>query len=169
MIKIRIVKGLILGSLMYLLLLDINGLVLSAPTTKADDFTDHGNGTVTYKITGLMWKVCAEGQTWEGSACKGAYATYTHAQALKITSTFAGHTDWRLPNLNELSTIVAQEKQDPTINTAVFPKSPATWFWTTSVSDNDLYGAWNISFFNGDHHYDSRSEHFAVRLVRGGR
>ncbi len=115
-----------------------------------------------------MWKRCAEGQVWSNNTCTGAYANYTHNQALKITSNFARHTDWRLPDLSELSSILAQEKYDPAINTTVFPRPPSTWFWSASVFTDYPYGAWNVSFFNGDHHYDLKKERFAVRLVRGG-
>ncbi|MFI3135304.1 MAG: DUF1566 domain-containing protein [Methylococcaceae bacterium] len=168
MIKIIITVGLILRRLLCLLLLSSNGVALAVPATPTDEFIDHGNGTVTHKITGLMWKRCAEGQVWNGKTCTGTYATYTYDQALKITSTFGRHKNWRLPDITELSTIVAQEKSDPMINTTIFPEPPSTWFWTASVSADYPYGAWNISFFNGDRHYDVKSEHFAVRLVRGG-
>lgn len=166
MIKIIIALGLMLRSLLCWLLLGMSGLALATTTTPTEGFTDNGDGTVTHKITRLIWKRCAEGQIWAGSACTGIYATYTYDQALKITSSFGRKTDWRLPNREELSIIVARENNNPAINTTIFPNTPATWFWSASASDP--YGAWNISFFNGEHHYDLKHEHFAVRLVLDG-
>lgn len=147
-------------------LLLINGKGLAAPSTPTADFIDHGEGIVTHKLTGFMWKRCVEGQTWNNNTCTGTYATYTHAQALRLPSTYGWRSGWRLPTLKELRTIMAQENFNPTINTKVFPKTPATAFWTATVDDNARYGAWNVSFFSGIQHYDLKTEAFAVRLMR---
>lgn len=59
-------------------------------------FADNGDGTTTDHLTGLMWASTAGSATtqWEGalSAANG--------------STLGGHDDWRLPNVNELMSLV---------------------------------------------------------------
>jgi hypothetical protein len=70
-------------------------------------FVDNGDGTITDEATGLMWeKLSADGGIHDSS---NAYSI-TDAVAVKIASLnaeqFAGHDDWRLPNRNELATIV---------------------------------------------------------------
>jgi hypothetical protein len=66
-------------------------------------FTDNADGTTTDHLTGLMWASTA-GSTrmdWEG--------------ALSVTgaSTLAGYDDWRLPNVNELTSLVNLERSGP--------------------------------------------------------
>src|SRR5579872_3251290 len=54
-------------------------MIESTPTS---DFTDNGNGTVTHKVTGLMWKKCVQGLS--GAACTGGAAVQLDwATALK--------------------------------------------------------------------------------------
>jgi len=91
--------------------------------TPTSDFTDNGNGTVTHTKTGLMWKRCAEGQTWDGSTCTGNGTGMNWSDALTTAegATFAGHSDWRLPNVKELYSIVETCGGGPAINQTVFP------------------------------------------------
>ena len=60
-------------------------------------FTDHGDGTVTDNLTGLMWLQKDSGYFAAGDDSDGAL---TWNQALEWSETFeyAGHDDWRLPN-----------------------------------------------------------------------
>lgn len=71
------------------------------PTTLIQDFTLHDDGTVTHNKTGLMWMRCALGQNWNGATCTGSGQTYIWQAALQAAegSSFAGHGDWRLPNI----------------------------------------------------------------------
>ena len=60
-----------------------------------ENYTDNGDGTVFDSGTNLVWyKTTVSGKTW--------------AEALKYCENleFAGHSDWRLPNRNELVSIV---------------------------------------------------------------
>lgn len=47
-----------------------------ARSTPDGTFVDNGDGTVTDTRHGLIWKRCAEGQTWDGSTCTGDAVTY---------------------------------------------------------------------------------------------
>ena len=71
-------------------------------------FTIHNNGTATDNITKLEWMRCALGQTWKGKTCVGKAKKYTWQKAKDIAKTtdFAGYSDWRLPSIVELHTIV---------------------------------------------------------------
>lgn len=150
-------------------------------TTPTTQFTVHGDGTVTDKKTGLMWKQCPEGQS--GAACAtGTAVTYTWQGALQQAASvngsgFATYTDWRLPNIKELSSIVERQCETPAINLEVFPATPSERFWSSSpvAAIND--DAWLVNFEFGISSSDYRIEPFAisgdpfiyaVRLVRNG-
>ena len=92
----------------------------ATPTTPTSDFTDNQDGTVTHKTTGLTWMRCAMGQTWTGTTCSGSASTYTYAAAMALTSNFAGKSDWRLPNIVELQTLVERKNYNPTITRHYF-------------------------------------------------
>ena len=75
-------------------------------------FTDHGNGTMTDGLTGLMWTKDANAP---GPAACTPAKTKKWQEALDFaaclnTNAYLGHTDWRLPNVNELETLVNAEE-----------------------------------------------------------
>ena len=146
-------------------------------TTPTNDFTVHNNGTVTHKPTGLMWKVCSEGQNWNSSdgSCTGAATTHTWQQALQIPQSlntgggFANQTDWRLPNLKELKSIVELSCYSPAINETIFNSTPSAVYWSSSPYAYYRNTAWGVLFDYGNdyiNHYRSQGRH--VRLVRSG-
>lgn len=138
----------------------------AAPTTPTTDFNTHNNGTVTHKITGLVWKRCAEGQAWNGSTCTGTAQTYA-SWADAVTAS-AGKGDWRLPTVAELVTIIERENAYPAINATIFPNTPGSAFWTSTTSASELSYAWHVVFDLGHDYpyYKTATGH--VRLVRGG-
>jgi hypothetical protein len=140
-------------------------------STPTSEFTDHGDGTVTHDATGLMWMKCPLGQS--GSGCTtGSANTYTWEAALEEAagSSFADYTDWRLPNIKELRSIVEKRCYSPAINEAVFPATPTSDFWSSSPGANFSGNAWYVNFYDG-HSYDyfvNRGSNQGVRLVRSG-
>ena len=142
-------------------------------TTPDSDFTDHGDGTVTHKKTGLMWSKCVLGQS--GSDCSNGNTSYYSRQEALVAadaSTLAGYNDWRLPNIKELGSIVEASCNVPAINLSFFPNdTDFTGFhvWSSSPDANNSGQAWSLSFYYpGSDYTISRSSGHAVRLVRGG-
>ena len=109
-------------------------LLVSAPFAFAKSYTYNTDGTVTDPSTGLTWMRCAMGQTWTGSTCSGEARTYGPDQinALSGTVTFAGTSEWRLPSIRELQTIVDRSAFDPAIDSVAFPNTPSAFFWSGS-------------------------------------
>ncbi len=146
------------------------------PSSTPDErFDDLGNGTIRDKVTGLMWKKCIQGLS--GADCTtGAAIKKSWKDALQDASSenFAGHDDWRLPNKNELFSIVESRCANPSINENIFPNVGSVNHWTsTPVYEHDTAEkAVRVYFANGDTNTSSingagREEMF--RLVRGGR
>lgn len=144
-----------------------NGAI--TPSTPTGDFVDNLNGTVTHTKTGLMWMRCSLGQSWNGSGCEHTAASYSWQGALNAAKghSFAGYSDWRLPNINELESIVEERCWAPSINSSIFPNIPPNWFWSSSpvvVSNRNF--VWSVDLYGS--HYSNQfreSENYAL-LVR---
>ncbi|WP_420226205.1 DUF1566 domain-containing protein [Pigmentiphaga litoralis] len=94
-----------------------------------DRYLDNGDGTITDKTTQLMWMQCSLGQS--GAACAtGAPTAASWSAALGAAASVnadaaglgKGYSDWRLPNRNELGSIVDRACRSPSVNSAYFPE-----------------------------------------------
>ena len=98
----------------------------------AGRFTDNGDGTVTDNCTGLMWQkeTPPAEYMWDEAI--------EHCENLEL----AGHTEWRLPNIRELQSIVDCGRFYPAID-PVFG-GITDWYWssTTDVSNTEV--AWYV-------------------------
>ncbi|MCD4718781.1 MAG: DUF1566 domain-containing protein [Desulfobacula sp.] len=121
------------------------------------DFVDNGNGTVTDTATGLMWQQASQNpMNWE--------AAITYCETLPL----ANYGDWRLPNRNELQSLVDYSKYNPCIDTSFFPGTVSSHCWSSTTSADSSGGAWLVNFFHGGVASLSKSSSYYVRAVRGG-
>ncbi len=145
-------------------------------TTPVTRFTFNNDGTVTDKQTGLMWKVFSEGQLWNSAHQQGPESAirYTWQQALQRARDvnnfggFAGHTDWRVPNIKELLSIVERQCTEPAINLSIFFNTPSfDYYWTSSPSINKNNNrVWVVYFGDGHSYSSSKNASNYLRLVR---
>jgi uncharacterized repeat protein (TIGR02543 family) len=114
---------------------------------------DNGDGTVTDTAAGLMWEQVH------------APATFTWQEALAYAegTETAGYDDWRLPNQNELQTLVDFTSFDPAI-------PGAGWYWSSTTYADVTRYAWLVDFgppgCGGRYTYKGDSNY--ARSVRGG-
>jgi hypothetical protein len=115
--------------------------------------------------TGLKWRRCSEGQTWDGSTCAGAPLTYTHEEALRHAQT---QTGWRLPGVKELSSIADKDCNNPAIDNATFPNTTSSYYWTSTPFAYKGKGTsiWLITFRDGGIKSQTRDSYVPVRLLR---
>lgn len=144
-------------------------------STPDSQLIDNGDGTITDSMTGLMWKRCSEGQS--GNDCAAGSAEFfswsqalQRAQTLNNSSGFAGHRDWRVPNIKELWSLVELQCGQPAINLTRFPNTlyagVGTWYISSSSLDGN--GVWGISFDDTAHmsFFDKNIYPGLLRLVR---
>jgi hypothetical protein len=121
---------------------------------------------VTDSQTGLVWRRCSEGQSWGVGTCTGTAATYTHEAALVQAQAQAGAAGWRLPNVNELSSINDKTRLNPAIDSTAFPATPSNFFWTATPYAAYSRITWLVHFLYGHVGNKDRGESAHVRLVR---
>ena len=172
----------------------------------ARSYIDNGDGTITDPQTGLMWEKKSDDDTihdkdnvytWSGpsfgstNVMDGTVAT-TFLAALNGGGGFAGHTDWRLPNLVELESIRDLQNENPAVS-AVFntncgahsdgnPGCTVTTcscifrpegYWSSSTLNATTIGslgqlAWTVGFEHGGMAAGYKYLLYYARAVRGG-
>jgi len=102
-----------------------------------NEFANNGDGTVTDKASGLMWQQQDDGvgRNWQDSLA--------YCEGLEL----AGQTDWRLPNIKELQSIVDYTRHDPAIDPVAFTLSDSEgWFWSGTTHGDNITTAAYICF-----------------------
>lgn len=95
-----------------------------------------GEVVVTDSATGLMWQ-------------KTYVSDYTWSKALKYCETliYAGYADWRLPNKNELSSLLDYDKSSQPYSS--FPDMPSQWFLSSTTTVYATGSLWSAGFDHG--------------------
>lgn len=138
------------------------------PTAPSDDFVALTITEMHQVSTGLVWRRCAEGQTWSNDTCTGDATKFTWQEALlhAHAASDSNQQGWRLPNIKELSALTERLCVRPSINASKFPGTPPDDFWTSTPSMKDPERAWVVAFFNASHSIKAKDRTVYVRLVR---
>jgi hypothetical protein len=69
------------------------------------------SGTYVDTTTNLTWMKCPIGKKWDGKMCTGksndSYTYLTLDEAINNANNYAGYSDWRVPTIDELNSIVS--------------------------------------------------------------
>jgi hypothetical protein len=128
----------------------------------APRFIDHGDGTITDTLTGLMWTKDAQQipglMTWQAAldACNSLV--------------YAEYDDWRLPNLRELQSLIHYAAYYPALPQGhPFINPMAYDYWSSSNYISSPWGAWAVNFYYGEVGGSGKSGNsYYVWPVRGG-
>ena len=127
-------------------------------------FTDNGDGTITDNATGLMWAKDGNGA---GCFC-GGQKNWADALSWAVGLTFAGKSDWRIPNIKELMSIVDYSEYGPSIDETFFPNTQSYFYWSSTTDVDSTSNAWYVIFGGGNVGTTSKGNSRSVRCVRGG-
>ncbi|NDY57732.1 DUF1566 domain-containing protein [Desulfovibrio sulfodismutans] len=120
-------------------------------------YTNNGDGTVTDRVTGLIWQQVDDGtqRTWGQSV--------TYCQDLEL----GGQTDWRLPSRWELLSIVDAGRFNPALNPAFSCTDNTNSYWANTDYLGYLFYGWYVFAYYGDSGGASKGGEQNVRCVRG--
>jgi sulfatase modifying factor 1 len=126
------------------------------PMVDSPSYTDNGDGTVTDNGTGLVWQQSAP------------TTPFTQAAALAYCAglNLNGYTDWRLPWVVELVSIVDPSTYNSSINNTVFPNTRSSFFWSSTPAAGASNVAWSVIFRLGSISQAGMSESGYARCVR---
>jgi hypothetical protein len=152
------------------------------------DTVTYGDGWIMTRdnVTGLIWEMKTDDgsvhdkykkYTWydpnpeTNGGFVGTAGDGTDTQdfiAALNDAAFGGFSDWRMPNRKELRAIVHSGTYSPTIDTAFFPNTNRSYYWSSTTYARYRYYAWYVSFYSGYVNGDDKSYSYSVRAVRGG-
>ncbi len=121
-------------------------------------FSDNGDGTLTDRLTGLIWLKdanCFGQQSWTGSLDKIADFN-AHPGNYSCLNYTASYADWRLPNIIEIESLINPEAPSPYtwLNSKGFLNVQYNWYWSSTsraytVSIPSADSAWTVSMMAG--------------------
>ncbi|MFA6010877.1 MAG: DUF1566 domain-containing protein, partial [Desulfobacteraceae bacterium] len=126
---------------------------------KTSEFKGYVSGIIIDNKTGLMW---------QKESASGNGKTFNDALTYCENLSLGGYSDWRLPNKNELTSLLSFDRPSPTID-PMFTNTNQGGYWTSTTFFNSFMNfAWSVDFFTTSIVYNSKSELKWVRAVRGG-
>lgn len=150
-------------------------------------FVDNGDGTVTDRLTGLIWLQETHCTRYYPLDFSGQYPrpwTSAIAACNGLRSGYCGLADgseagdWRMPNVRELASLLDYGRHHPALPPS-FPRSDSAavytldTIWTSTTYDivtgNPAGDAWYIDFFNGNDGFRDKEQVNGIWPVRGGR
>lgn len=157
--------------------LDSSGNTLDASATQWSCVKDNH--------TGLVWEVKTTNGTihdtnniyrWGGKTAQGLnhankegtyYDDWNELVDGSNNENLCGFSDWRVPTVQELTSITNKGTYNPAIDSNYFPNSQLDEYWSSSPFGSSDGRAWSVGFRYG---YDTdqyrRSNDFSLRLVR---
>ncbi len=142
-----------------------------------DRFTDNGDGTITDNLTELIWLKDAN--------CFGTRAWYNAMSDCNgLSNESCGLTDgssvgdWRLPNRNELASLVHKGYYNPAVSNRTgtgqwsegdaFNNLQSYSYWSSPTDASITVSAWGVNVYSGRVYDFSKASYGYVWPVRGG-
>ena len=115
------------------------------------------NGIATDSATGLVWQDDSEAKTNEKD--------WNGAKSYCENLTLGGYSDWRLPNIFELSTLLDNTKWSKPYILDNIENIASGYYWSSSISSQNY--AWYVNFVNGLSMWGDKTYKLHLRCVKG--
>lgn len=125
-----------------------NGVITYSSSNNSVATVNSTTGGVTGVVTGLSWQ-----------------QSLNQVNIINNGSDYAGFNDWRLPNIEELRSLVNRNRQSPNINSTTFSNVDNVNYWSNTPHKNSN-SAYSIHFNYGDDAINLRNDNAKARLVR---
>ena len=122
------------------------------------EFSRDNSAEIVYDSnTGLYWQDNSDSGTfvWQD--------TIEYCENLELNA----YTDWRLPNINELASLIDDTKSSPAIP-ATFLNTNSSYYWSSTSLQSESTNAWGVGFNDGSVGHNSKGYSYYVRCVRAG-
>ncbi|MBV6342392.1 DUF1566 domain-containing protein [Candidatus Magnetobacterium casense] len=136
-------------------------------------FKDNGNKTVTDTLTGLVWS--KDGVVPKVGSCVDGIKNWQGALDYVVclnTNKYLGYSDWRLPNVNELESLINAGQADTSVwlNKQGFTNVQSNYYWssTTCAKDGNTSTAWGVRMASGSVGSTLKSSYHYVWPIRSG-
>lgn len=124
--------------------------------------TINGDDVVIDRATGLMW--AADGN--ESGSDMGDKLIWIEVCLYAEQLIFAGFSDWRIPNIVELVSIVDFGRYNPAIDPLFVNTHLDTRYWSATTVHNTTTAAFYVEFTNGGAYYIDKGNASYIRCVR---
>jgi hypothetical protein len=132
------------------------------PSWGQNTYVDNGDGTITDTMSKLVWQQNDDGvaRNWQSALA--------YCENLML----AGSSEWRLPDIKELDSVVSIIPPDetyylPAISTTYFPTTQNGDYWSSTTMEGSSNYAWIVDFALGDIDTDGEKSGFKfTRCVR---
>ncbi len=129
-------------------------------------FVSYADQTVTDNLTSLVWSMSVNsvgGKSWQEAL--------DYIKSIN-SSNYLGYSDWRLPNRNELESLVnrGQLSSETWLNGQGFSNVQANYCWSSTTNASGTSGAWIVGVGTGETFYFNKTKTYDVYVwpVRGG-
>ena len=135
----------------------------------SNNFVDNGDGTITDRATGLMWE--------KGGSSSALYYWKAKKYVSRLNKEkFLGYNDWRIPTLEELCSLLEQEKNERGQHISSLFKDNQSVYWSMDPSVDSLgmldrvntvnFTKGKISTGLSTNAYGYQAEKYSIRAVR---
>ena len=165
--KIALISLLLLSPVMAVAQSCYDGIPETTPIAR---FTVNTDGTISDSVTGLMWQSCSYGQTYNNDSglCENNALKITWQEALRgaVNDRTGNYSDWQVPSIKELASILEHRCVTPSINESVFKGNKSENYWTNTSGIADKTFAWVYQFDKGLNSLHAKTSNVYLRFVR---